>query len=215
MESKESLTDWLTKTDSHAKAQSRKEDAKDLRTSFASLRLCVKFLLVLAFLVIPCFAQQRLPMKPADIVKLANVADPQISPNAQWVVYTVSSVDDDKNVSTLWLARAAVDSYTPTPIPSPSPRRPTAVEWPEIRNPPRPLLPSGWNASNPRWSPDSNSIAFLANHDDQDGLWVIKLDKPEQPRFLAPVTTTSFFITYASFSLCDSASCSSGHPRHQ
>jgi dipeptidyl aminopeptidase/acylaminoacyl peptidase len=111
-------------------------------------------------------------MKPSDIVKVSNVTDAQISPNGQWVVYTVSSVDDDKNVSTLWLAR--VDDSSPRRL----------------------LLPSGWNASTPRWSPDSNSIAFLSMHDDQDGLWVVKLDKPE-PRLLAPITATNFFITYA------------------
>jgi dipeptidyl aminopeptidase/acylaminoacyl peptidase len=153
----------------------------------------VKLLLALA-VVTPCVAQSRGAMRPQDIVKVASVTDAQISPNGQWVVYTVSSVDDDKNVSTLWLARAESFTY---PIPSPSPRRP---EWPEIRTPPRPLLPSGWTASTPRWSPDSNSIAFLSTHEDQDGLWVVKLDKPE-PRLLAPITSTNFFITYAGESL--------------
>jgi len=114
--------------------------------------------------------------RAADIVKVANVTDAQISPNGQWVVYAVSSVDEDKNVSTLWLA--CVDARTP----------------------PRPLLPSGWTATNARWSPDSSSIAFLSTHDDQDGLCVVKLDKPE-PRFIAPITTTNFFITYAGESL--------------
>ncbi|HEX3253669.1 MAG TPA: S9 family peptidase [Pyrinomonadaceae bacterium] len=138
-------------------------------------------------------------MRAADVVKVANVSDAQISPNGQWVVYTVFSVDEDKNISTLWLARAGVDSYTP--IPSPSPRRPGVyADWPDIRTSPRPLLPSGWTASNPRWSPDSTSIAFLSTHEEQDGLWVVKLDKPE-PRFIAPITTTNFFITYAGESL--------------
>ena len=169
MESKESLTDWLTEKDFHAKAQSRKEGTKDYRDSFASLRLCVKLLVGLAFLT-PCVAQQRGVMRAADVVRVANVADAQISPNGQSLVYTVSSVDEDKNVSTLWLVRAGTT--------------------------PRPLLPSGWNASAPRWSPDSNSIAFLSTHEDQNGLWVVRLDRPE-PRLLAPITVTNFFITYA------------------
>ena len=169
MESKESLMDWSIEIRFHAKAQSRKEGSNRHRLSFASLRLCVKLLLVFAFITSPCVAQQRLPMKPSDILKVASVTDAQISPNGQSVVYTVSSADEDKNVSTLWLVRAGT---------------------------PRPLLPSGWNASTPRWSPDSNSIAFLSTHEDQDGLWVVKLDKPE-PRLLAPITSTNFFITYA------------------
>ena len=164
----------------HAKAQRqtqrRKEELINLCAFVGSLRLCVKLLLALVFLTSTCLAQPRLAMRAADIVKVANVTDAQMSPNGQWVVYTVSSVDEDKNVSTLWLARS------------------------DTRTPPRTLLPSGWTASNPRWSPDSNSIAFLSTHEEQDGLWVIKLDKPE-PRFIAPITTTNFFITYAGESL--------------
>ena len=151
------------------------------------------FMCLLCLFVAPCFAQSR--MRAADVVRVMGVSDAQISPNGQWVVYSVSSVEEDKNLSTVWLARVGLDSYpvaTPTP-----PRRPTPyVDWPEVRSAPRPLLPAGWNASTPRWSPDSNSIAFLSTHDEQDGLWVVKLDKPE-PRFLAPITSTNFFITYA------------------
>jgi dipeptidyl aminopeptidase/acylaminoacyl peptidase len=151
------------------------------------------FMCLLCLFVAPCFSQSR--MRVADVVRVMGVTDAQISPNGQWVVYTVSSVEEDKNVSTVWLARVGLDSYpvaTPTP-----PRRPTPyVDWPEVRSAPRPLLPAGWNASTPRWSPDSSSIAFLSRHDEQDGLWIVKLDKPE-PRFLAPITSTNFFITYA------------------
>ena len=176
---KEWLIDWRTRSSfSPAKAQRRKGEVKVPGLTFAPLRLCGRNLFVLLVLVaLPCVGQTRGPMRPADVVKVANVTDAQISPNGQWVVYTVSSVDEDKNVSTLWLTRLGSD-----------------------RSSPRSLLPSGWSASTPRWSPDSNSIAFLSNYDEQDGLWVIKLDKPE-PRFLAPITTTNFFITYAGESI--------------
>src|SRR5690242_13732648 len=195
MEYIESLINWFER-DFHAKAQRqtqrRKEESNSLCAFANSLRLCVKLLLVLVCFVSPCFAQARGTMRSADIVKVANVTDAQISPNGQWVVYTVSSVDDDKNISTLWLARVGVDSTPRRPVPYP--------EWPDVRTPPRPLLPSGCTASNPRWSPDSNSIAFFSMREDQDGLWVVKLDKLE-PRLLAPITTTNFFITYAGESL--------------
>lgn len=138
-------------------------------------------------------------MAPADIIRVANVTDVQMAPNGQWVIYTVSAVEDDKNVSTLWLARVGPEPYPVTPIqPIQPPQRRTVpyVDWPDVRSTPRPLLPSGWNASNPRWSHDSSSIAFLSSHDDQDGLWVVKLDKPE-PKFVAAIQSTNFFITYA------------------
>ena len=141
-------------------------------------------------------AQPRRLMTPADILRVANVTNAQMAPNGQWVVYTVSAVEDDKNVSTLWLARMGPEPLTVTPMQPPQRRTVPYIDWPEIRTGPRPLLPSGWNASNPRWSPDSSSIAFLSSHDDQNGLWVVKLDKPE-PRFIAPIQSTNFFITYA------------------
>jgi dipeptidyl aminopeptidase/acylaminoacyl peptidase len=194
---------WVTDEYFDAKSQRRKGGSNTLGVYFAPLRLCVENLvLILVFAAILCEAQPRQAMRAADVVRVMNVTDAQISPNGQWVVYTVSSVDEDKNISTLWLARVAFDPPpipTASPIPSPTPRRPlpfTYADWPELRTAPRPLLPSGWNASTPRWSPDSNSIAFLSTHDEQDGLWIVKLDKPE-PRFLAPITTTNFFITYA------------------
>ncbi|HKG78093.1 MAG TPA: DPP IV N-terminal domain-containing protein, partial [Pyrinomonadaceae bacterium] len=131
---------------------------------------------------------------------MSNVTDAQISPNGQWVVYTASSVEEDKSLTSLWLVRLGLESYA-APLPTPTPRRPTSpaapsADWSDIRSTPRQLLPSGWNASTPRWSPDSNSIAFLARHDEQEGLWIVKLDKPE-PRFLTSITSTNFFITYA------------------
>ena len=196
------LTNSLSKLDSFspAKAQRRKEELSVSEFIFAPLRLCGRNLFFLLLVVaIPCGAQTRQPMKAADVVKVMTVAEAQISPNGQWVVYSVSSVDEDQNVSTLWLARVTFESL-PTPVPTPSPRRPLPPvyfnEWPDTRAAPRPLLPSGWNASTPRWSPDSNSIAFLSTHDEVDGLWVTKVEKPE-PRLLAPITPTNFFITYA------------------
>jgi dipeptidyl aminopeptidase/acylaminoacyl peptidase len=137
-------------------------------------------------------------MTPADILRVANVTDVQIAPNGQWVAYTVSAVDDDKNVSTLWVARIGPEPFVVTPMQPPQRRTVPYVDWPEMRTAAaRPLLPSGWNASTPRWSPDGSSIAFVSQKDDQDGLWVLKLDKPDPPRFIAPIQSTNFFVTYA------------------
>ncbi len=137
-------------------------------------------------------AQPRRPTAASDILRVATVSDAQISPNGSWVVYTVSTVDDDKTVNTLWLSPAAPNTSGQTPG-----RRPAFIpDWPEIRTVSIPLLPGVWNASNPRWSPDSNTIAFHANHEELDGLWTISLTKRE-PRFIAAVQSTNFFITYA------------------
>ncbi|HEU4713755.1 MAG TPA: S9 family peptidase [Pyrinomonadaceae bacterium] len=163
-------------------------------------RLFVVAVVIMTATVVVC-AQQRRVMAPADLTRLVNVTDAQVSPNGQMVVYTVSSVTDDNTLSTLWIARLLPEVTPVIPTAQPTPRVPTTrvtpyVDWPEIRSTPRLLLPSGMSASNPRWSPDSNSIAFLSEQEEQDGLWVIRLDKPE-PRFIAPIQSTNFFIAYA------------------
>ena len=138
---------------------------------------------------------------PADILRIANVGDPQISPNGQWVVYAVATVNGDETVSTLWLARlGTATANVPTSTPAPTSQRLPTTDWADERSAPTPLLAVGWNASNPRWSPDSSKIAFLSDHDDQRGLWLVNLDKRE-PRFIAGVQNTNFFITYAGESL--------------
>jgi len=141
-------------------------------------------------------------MAPADILRVANVSDAQISPNGQWVVYTVSTVAGDDTASTLWLARSSTTTtnVSTSTLPPTSRRLPT-TDWPDERSAPTPLLADGWTASNPRWSPDSTRIAFLAVQDDQRGLWivapgVVDLDKRE-PRLIASLQSTNFFITYA------------------
>ncbi|HEY8227668.1 MAG TPA: S9 family peptidase [Pyrinomonadaceae bacterium] len=143
------------------------------------------------------FAQPRRLMTPADTLTLANVSDAQIAPNGQWVVYSITSVQDDKTISTLWLARPGSDStFAVQPTAQPTPRRPLPFpEWQEIKAMPTPLLPPGWNASSPRWSPDSNTIAFLSNHDGSSGLWIANVARKE-PRFIAAIQSTNFFITY-------------------
>lgn len=157
------------------------------------------FVVLFAFSSVTSLSQQRRAMAPADILRVANVSDAQMSPNGQWIVYTLSSVDEDKTLTTLWIARVSGEPFALRPIPAPTPqRRPGQyVDWPDTRAEIRPLLPAGWNGSNPRWSPDSNSIAFLSGRDDQDGIWVVRIDKNDNPKFIAGVQSTNFFITYA------------------
>lgn len=152
---------------------------------------------LLASVIIRCEAQPRRLMQPADILRVATVSDAQISPNGQWVVYTVSGADGDKAISTLWLARAEVEmNFTFSEPQTQSRRAAPYVDWPDIRTSSSMLLPTGWTGSTPRWSPDSSSIAFLSTHEEQDGLWLVRLDRRE-PRFIAGVQSTNFFITYA------------------
>ena len=133
-------------------------------------------------------AQSRRPMAPADILRIANVSDAQISPNGEWVVYTVSTIEGDQTVSILWLVRASERlANVPPTSRQPEPRR----NWDPPRIPARPLLPPGWSGTNPRWSPDGKSIAFITSHEGQHGIWV---SGPERriPRLVATVRDTNF-----------------------
>jgi dipeptidyl aminopeptidase/acylaminoacyl peptidase len=126
-------------------------------------------------------------MTPADTLRVAGVNDAQVSPDGEWVVYTVNTIEGNASHTTLWLAH----------VPNAALNRTTDA----VRT--LPLLPDGFNAQSPRWSPDSRRIAFLASQQgqqqqqqQQSGLWTISLDN-RQPRFLTPVLNTNFFITYA------------------
>lgn len=172
--------------------------------SFAALREIVGVLSILLVLTsLSALAQSRRAVLPADILRVAKVTDAQISPNGEWVVYAVSTIDVDTPRSTLWLARVILDqpNTQPTARPGPTARpKEQVADWPEVRRPARQLLATRWNASTPRWSPDSGQIAFLSDHEGLSGIWVLRL-AGSVPQFVAPVLNTNFFITYAGESL--------------
>jgi dipeptidyl aminopeptidase/acylaminoacyl peptidase len=148
--------------------------------------------LVVLFLLTIAHAQPR-PLTPSDILRVATVGDPQISPTGEWIVYSLTTVEGNETSSNLWLVRIG-----DRPLSGPPTSRPTEPRrnWDGVRYGGRSLLPSGWNASNPRWSPDGKSIAFLATHEGQRGIWITGTTRAV-PRFIAEVRETNFFITYA------------------
>ncbi len=154
-------------------------------TTMKSLRFFATLVCSLLFATTSLTAQTRRAMTAADTLRIAAVNDAQISPDGARVVYTVSATEGNETRSTLWI------------VPATSSTNVTASK-------PAPLLPAGWSATNPRWSPDSKSVAFLATHDNQSGIWILNLPKTygqsvgdSTPRFIAPVRSTNFFITYA------------------
>ncbi len=159
-------------------------------TTMKNARIFSYLIYLLCLLSLAAFsahAQTRRPMTAADTLRIANVGDAQISPDGGRVIYTVSTTEGNETRTTLWSVPATSS---------------TAVS--SAASAAAPLLSAGWNASNPRWSPDSKSIAFLAAHDGQSGLWILTLTDTNKhvtgdltPRFVAPVRSTNFFITYA------------------
>jgi dipeptidyl aminopeptidase/acylaminoacyl peptidase len=85
------------------------------------------------------------PIQLEDFACLKTVRDPQRSPDGQWVAYSVSTIDleKDKRNTDIWM-----------------------VNWiggEEIR-----MTSSPESESQPRWSPDNRYLAFLASRGDEE-----------------------------------------------
>ncbi|MBZ5541649.1 MAG: S9 family peptidase [Acidobacteriia bacterium] len=79
------------------------------------------------------------PITIDDYFQIREVSDPQWSPEARWVAYTVKTplLKDDKNEERIWMVPAAGGA-------------------------PVALTAEGVSSSHPRWSPDGNYLAFLS-----------------------------------------------------
>ena len=97
------------------------------------------FLFALLFLPAPILADDR-PITIDDLLALESVGNPQVSPDGQWVAYTVSSrdIEEDKRVTQIWMV--STDGGMPIPMTS-----------------------SDYSAGNPRWSPDNKYLSFSAS----------------------------------------------------
>ena len=105
----------------------------------------------LMVLAAPAAAQQKLT--PADIFQLEYAADPQISPDGQWIVYVRQWQDQmtDRRYSNLWLVKADGSDH-------------------------RPLTTGKFSESQPRWSPDGKRIGYLSTKDGAPQIYVRWMD---------------------------------------
>ncbi len=105
-------------------------------------------------------AQQRRPLNVDDIFALKNVGDPRVSPDGQWVAYTVSQMDEKKD-------NADTDIYM-APMAGGDAIRLTTSEKPE---------------SSPRWSPDGRYLGFLSARDgEKSQVWLLPRSGGEATR---------------------------------
>lgn len=97
--------------------------------------------------------QDKRPIAVDDLYKIIQVSDPQISPDGQWVAYVRTTVDKVGNGyhTSIWL-----NSLSDT---SAEPRQ----------------LTRGKSDSQPRWSPDGQTLAFVSVRGDKPQIYLLPL----------------------------------------
>lgn len=107
----------------------------------------------------------------AHLFQLGAVGAPQISPEGDWIAYTVSreSLEEDKSFSRIWL------------VPSKGGK---AID----------MTAEGVSSSSPRWSPDDQYIAFLSARDEgQTQVWRLFRNGGEAEQITKTVQSVSNF----------------------
>lgn len=134
----------------------------------------VAILLVVALIAPAPIAAQKRPITEHDLLKFKWIADPQISPDGKQVAYVLVEVNEkeDRYDTSLWMVNT---SGTPVP------RRMTA----------------GPRDSAPRWSPDSQTLAFnRAAERDASQIYLLSMSGGEA-RKLTDVARGAFNPTWS------------------
>jgi dipeptidyl aminopeptidase/acylaminoacyl peptidase len=94
------------------------------------------------------------PLRSTDIYRLRDVGAGRLSPDGQWIAYTVVTVDSakDRSDSDVWM-----------------------VNWEGTRT--LKMAGSPESESNPRWSPDNRYLAFVSGRYDSKGGQIWLLDR--------------------------------------
>lgn len=98
--------------------------------------------ILLCFLLVPLCSLSQGPkrvLRPGDIYRMQTIGDPQVSPDGDWVAFTLTSIDSarDKRNADIWM-----------------------LHWKDTQRVQLTNSPDGETA--PRWSPDGKYLSFTA-----------------------------------------------------
>ncbi len=101
------------------------------------------------------WAQEKHAITFDDMIKLHRVAEPQVSPDAKWVAYTVATPDMEanRNASNIWMVPTTGGSATQ-------------------------LTQSGHDSS-PVWSQDGKTLAFLSSRGGESQVYLLSMEGGE------------------------------------
>ena len=133
----------------------------------------LKIAVALLILMLVPSARAKRPITFEDLVSMKRISDPQVSPNGKWVAYVETRVDVEANKGTshIWLVPAAGGT-------------------------PRELTHGQDSDTRPRWSPDSQSLAFISSRGGTSQIWILPLNGGEA-RQLTSISTQAEGVTWA------------------
>ena len=133
----------------------------------------LKLILILSILAILPQAIAKRPITFEDLAKLQRISDPEISPDGKWVAYVQTQVDleADKGSTHIWRVPAGGGA-------------------------PRQLTQGSGSDTRPRWSPDSQSLAFISNRGGTSQVWILPMNGGEA-RQVTSISTQAEGVTWA------------------